>query len=422
MLRTFTLTLLMSSVLTAALAGAAMADTVVRVLRAEPSDPAQKALYETMAAEYETATPGIDVQFEFLDNESFKQKLPTMLQSDGRPDIFYSWGGGVLQEQAKAGFLTDLGAQFAGDWAAEYSAAGVNAFTVDGKVHGVAINASDVMFWVNRPLAEQAGIDIDAIKTWDEFLAAVETIKQAGLTPIVVGGQDKWPLHFYFGYLAVRLAGQQGFAEAMAGEGDGFAAEPFVEAARQFKRLIDLEPFQPGFMATGYGAATGLFGDGKAVFHLMGDWDYGAQRAQSVDGTGLSDDELAVLRFPMVEGGAGNPTDTFGGINGWAVAAGASPEALTFLRWLNSPDNQAKEAAAGYYIPVALGADAAVVNPFFQKMAANLAGSSFHQIFLDQALGADVGATFNDASADLAGGSITPEEAAQMVQEAWEFQ
>jgi hypothetical protein len=33
-----------------------------------------------------------------------------------------------------------------------------------------------------------------------------------------------------------------------------------------------------------------------------------------------------------------------------------------------------------------------------------------------------VGATFNDASADLASGAIGPEEAIEMIQEAWAMQ
>lgn len=130
-----------------------------------------------------------------------------MLQSDQRPDIFQRWGGGVLEEQARAGFLEDITDEIAGDWAAEYPPAGVSAFTVDGVVVGVPIIASDVSFRVNRDLAAQAGIDRAAIQTWDQFLAAVESAKAAGLTPIIVGGKDKWLLQFYLAYLAVRVAG-----------------------------------------------------------------------------------------------------------------------------------------------------------------------------------------------------------------------
>ena len=36
-----------------------------------------------------------------------------MLQSDDRPALFYSWSGGVMQAQDKAGFLKDITADVA---------------------------------------------------------------------------------------------------------------------------------------------------------------------------------------------------------------------------------------------------------------------------------------------------------------------
>jgi raffinose/stachyose/melibiose transport system substrate-binding protein len=408
----------LAALMAASLATPGFAEVTVNVLRAETSD-AEKALNEGMATAFESAHPGVDVKFEYLANEAYKQKLPTLLQSDARPDIFYSWGGGVLAEQAAAGFLADITPQMTGDWAASLSPAGVSAFTVDGVVHGAPTNASDVVFWTNKKRAAQAGIDPTAIHTWAEFLDAVKKAQAAGVTPIVVGGKDKWPLHFYYAYLAVREAGSAGFAQALAGEGDGFAAPAFVKAGQDFKTLVDLGAFQPGFMDTTFEQASGMFGDGKAVFHLMGDWDYDTSKSGSASGKGIDDADLAIVRFPAVDGGAGAGTDTFGGINGWAVARGASPEAVDFLKFMTSKDNQAAAAAQGLFIPVAVGAEAGLKNPFFAQIAASLAASTYHQVFLDQALGADVGATFNDLSADLAQGNKTPEEAAAALQEAW---
>ncbi len=58
---------------------------------------------EEAVKEYEAANPGITVELPFLENEAFKAKLTTLLQSDEAPDIFHSWGGGVFYEQAKCG-------------------------------------------------------------------------------------------------------------------------------------------------------------------------------------------------------------------------------------------------------------------------------------------------------------------------------
>jgi raffinose/stachyose/melibiose transport system substrate-binding protein len=83
---------------------------------------------------------------------------------------------------------------------------------------------------------------------------------------------------------------------------------------------------------------------------------------------------------------------------------------------------QREAAKAGIFIPIVKGTDDAIDNPFFQQVARDLTQSSYHQIFLDQYLGASVGATVNDISADLAQEVITPEEAAAQIQEAWDFQ
>ncbi|MEZ4607151.1 MAG: hypothetical protein R2865_10245 [Deinococcales bacterium] len=86
------------------------------------------------------------------------------------------------------------------------------------------------------------------------------------ITPIVAGGLDKWPLHFYWSYLAMREAGHQGFIDAQSGEGDGFAAEAFVKAGEDFKELIDMQPFQEGFMTMGYMDASGFLAMGVQFF------------------------------------------------------------------------------------------------------------------------------------------------------------
>src|ERR1017187_1938126 len=88
-------------------ASSALAETNVTILHVNEV-AAAKTLWDKIAADYNAAHPGVKVQFKYLENEAFKAKLPTMLQSDERPDLFYSWGGGVMQAQDKAGLLKDI--------------------------------------------------------------------------------------------------------------------------------------------------------------------------------------------------------------------------------------------------------------------------------------------------------------------------
>lgn len=64
---------------------AAAADTTVQVLRVEVSD-AEKQYYDEVVAEYEAQHPEVNVEFDYIANEAYKTRLPTLLQSEQRPD------------------------------------------------------------------------------------------------------------------------------------------------------------------------------------------------------------------------------------------------------------------------------------------------------------------------------------------------
>ena len=399
------------------LAQGVRADTV-KMLSIEPNVQAGKDFYVNAKKEFEAKNPGTTIQLEFLDDASYKSKLPTLLQSNARPDIFFTWTGGVFQEQAKAGVLKDISAEVNAGWKDTFSPGGIAAMNYKGKYYGAPMYAASVVLWCNKKLLAQAKVDPAAIHSWDDFLEAVKQVKAAGITPIVVGGKDKWPLAFYYGFLATRIAGGQGIANADAGNNGGFNSPEFVRVGAEFKRLVDLKPFQPGFMDTNNNKAAGLFGDGKGAFHLMGNWLYGSQQKNSTSGKGLSDDEIGFISFPMVKDGKGKPTDTFGGINGWLVTKDASPSSVKWLKHLLSKENQVEGGRLGLWLPIVKGAGSGVQIPIVRQVVAQFDQSEHHQLYLDQALGASVGATLNDVTAEIATGELSPQEAAKRVEEA----
>jgi raffinose/stachyose/melibiose transport system substrate-binding protein len=152
--------------------------------------------------------------------------------------------------------------------------------------------------------------------------------------------------------------------------------------------------------------------------HLMGDWDYQVAKDNSASKTGIPDDKLGILPFPTIEGGAGDPTDTLGGLGGILFTKNASDEAVKFAEYLNSKKVQARFAEGDFYIPIAKGAADGMTNPFKVQIAKNIGGAHWHANFFDQALGPDVGGVVNDISAELAANAITAEDAAQQVKDA----
>ncbi|GAL31035.1 multiple sugar ABC transporter substrate-binding protein [Vibrio variabilis] len=87
-------------------------------------------IWEEIAKDFEAKNPDIKVNLEFLENEAFKAKLPTLLQSQQKPDLFYSWGGGNFQVRAESGLLEDMEG-YSATLNQELSAAGMNAFKID---------------------------------------------------------------------------------------------------------------------------------------------------------------------------------------------------------------------------------------------------------------------------------------------------
>ncbi len=398
-------------------AGAAMAQTTVKWLHLEVN-PAQIKIWEEVARDFEAKNPGTKIEMQFLENEAYKAKLPTLLQSNDRPHIIYSWAGGVLKAQVEAGVLQDITSQI-GDVKDTISPAALAAFTRDGKTYGLPFAQSQVGFIYNKDLMAKGGVDGAAIKTWDDLLAAVRKLKAAGVTPITVGGGDKWPLHFYWTYLAVRQGGKAAFDAALQGKDGGFEGETYQKAGEYMKQLVDLQPFQNGFLGFKNPQSTGYFGDGKAAMSLVISTVYHQQKALAADKVGIPDDKLGFFDFPTVPGGKGAASDTLGGINGWLITKGAPKAAVDFVKHFVSKDVQARLAGANFLIPVVKGADAGIGNAFMRNVAQNLARSGYHQNFYDQDLGPSVGRVVNDATAELAGGSMTPRQVAKAVQDAW---
>ena len=409
--------LLGSAVGLACLAGTAWADTTLKWLHIEVN-PNQVKIWEEVAREFEAKNPGVKIEMQFLENEAYKAKAPTLLQSKDRPHIIYSWAGGVLKAQVEAGVLEDITAQVT-PYKDQLSAAAVKAFTVDGKVYGLPHTVSQVGFMYNKELFAKAGVDGAKIATWDELLDAVKKLKAANLTPIVVGGADKWPLHFYWTHLAVRLGGKAGFDAAIKGENGGFEGDIFQKSGEHFKQLVDLQPFQQGFLGYKNPQAVGAFGDGKGAMILAISSFYHTQRALSADKAGLSDDKIGWFNFPVVPGGKGEASDTLGGVNGWLVTKGAPKEAAEFVKFFISDAVQKRLAQGNFLIPTFKGAEAGLGSPFMRNIAQNIAASKYHQNFYDQDLGPSVGRVVNDATAELAGGTMTPKQAAKSIQDAF---
>lgn len=387
--------------------------------------PELPALAESLAQEYMDMHPNVTIEITHLENEAFKERLATVMQSGDPPDLFQSWGGGILWNFAEAGLLRDITPELTAndsEWQNSFATqAALNLFSYDGGYYGVPWTFGAVGFWYNTRLFAEAGIEAPPT-TWSEFLTVVQQLKDAGITPIALGEKDKWPGHFWWVYLAIREGGQAAFEAAYNREGT-FADAPFVAAGERLQELIALDPFQDSFLAEGYGQQAGHVGNGEAAMELMGQWAPGVQIGNSTSGEGLPEGELGWFPFPVVEGGAGGPADVLGGGDGIAVGANASDEAVDFLRYVTSAESQERFVALNTgVVPTAVEAQDAVTDPLLQAVMAARNDAGYYQLYYDQFLPPAVAQAVLDAVEGLFAGTLTPEEAAQMIEDAASFE
>jgi raffinose/stachyose/melibiose transport system substrate-binding protein len=369
-----------------------------------------KTLFPQLAKEYQQAHPNVTIKHTPLENDAYKAKLTALTASGKLPDLFHTWGGGVLKQQIDAGLVKDLTKDIA-PWSGTIKPLALQSYQFDGKTYGVPYDYGLVGFWYNKALFEKAKIESNPT-TWAQFLDAVRKLKAANITPIALAGKEKWPGHYYWAYLAMRVGGLNALKQAQSA--NDFSGPAFVQAGQHLKELVDLQPFQQGFLGADYPSPTGqaaTMGNAKAAMELMGQW---APSVESDAGKGLGDD-LGFFTFPTVDGGQGTASEAFGGGNGLALRDGAPDAAVDFLKWFSSVEINRRLVESKGYQPVIKGAESAVTDPNLKTVVQTLDKATGFQLFLDQAFPPAVGQQVNDSVAALIAGKSTPEAVTQAI-------
>ncbi|MBO0778238.1 MAG: extracellular solute-binding protein [Ktedonobacteraceae bacterium] len=375
----------------------------------QTGDPG-KATWQNLANQYKKSHPNVKINITILENDAFKSKLATVMQSGNPPDLFQSWGGGVLFQYAKAGLVQDITADLQGQWGDSFNKSALDVYGNDGKYYGVPWDMGAVGIWYNKKLFAKAKIE-QPPTTWAEFLQVVQKLKSAGITPIALGEKEKWPGHFWWVYLAVRLGGKDAFTKAYTRTGS-FADPPFVEAGKHLQELVALDPFSKGYLGLAYTDHSAQMGDSKAAMELMGQWAPSADAGAAADQKGP---ELGFFPFPTVEGGAGNPNDVMGGGNGFAIGKNAPPETVDFLKFLTNAQNQQNMTKDGIVLPTVKTAQSFVTNPNLKSVAQMVSQAAYFQLYYDQYLPPSVAQAVLDSTQGIFAKTLSPDAAAKAI-------
>jgi len=378
-----------------------------------------KAMNQGFADAFMAAHPDVKIEITVLENEAFKSKLTTVMQSGDPPDIFQTWGGGVLAEYARAGLVRDITSYVKGTAWGNSMAPGVwEVYSSDGKVYAAPGDAGCITFWYNKELL--ANVGYKSFPTdWDDFIVMVKKLKAAGVIPIALGGGDKWPAMHMWSYIALRLGGPQLFQDTFSGKNTkGFEDPTFIKAGQMLVDLTALKPFQEGFLGATYNDEAALVGNGQAAMELMGQWAPNVQKDNSSSKAGIGD-KLAAAPFPSIKGGKGLVTEVIGGGGGYAIGENAPDAAIDFVKFLTSKENQITIAQTNGTLVTTKGAEVGIQDPNAKMVKALVDKCTFFQLYLDQFLTPAAGGTVNDSVQAMLAGTATPAQACAKIQAAF---
>lgn len=359
---------------------------------------------------------GITIKHRPIGNEEFFTVIRTGLAGGEPPDLLQFEGYQQTRDFAAAGQLVDLTdwwqankERFALPDAGEYSC------TYEGKVYCMPYTfLTGWQIYYNPNILAENNIEVPT--TFEDFLAAAEKLKQAGITPIALGNKNGWPGEHWWMAFLVQRCGVEGVYKAIRGEGAKFTDACFVQAAADFQNLAKSGYLSAGAASDDYGAAQAVFLSGKAAFFQTGSW-FASGWEQTPPPF-----EVGIMPFPRFKD-TPYTGDVIGAVThvfGVPSQAKNKEAALKVLDWLASDEAGQIWAKNGNSCMVKGTVEAAapqVIKDIWEKVQAAQNSLPWIENELPPGVGEDK--VYNGTVA-LITNSMTPEEFVQSIQDALE--
>ena len=167
---------------------------------------AEQANFEEVLSVFEEATGATVNYTSFGDNAV--TALGTQIAGGNPPDVAVISRPALLQQFATDGDIQPLSEATLAEVQANYSQDWVDLATVDGSTYGVWFKASNKStVWYNADIYDEAGAGVPT--DWEDFIAQLTTVSDAGYAGIAVGADVGWPLTDWFENVYLRTAGPE---------------------------------------------------------------------------------------------------------------------------------------------------------------------------------------------------------------------
>lgn len=200
------------------------------------------------------------------------------------PNIFLTGNADVYRDIRDRGLGQTVGEHFDKIGATEkFPPAVREAIKVDGEVRKIPSGIHiDGMVYYNMKVAEAAGVDPTAWKSFDEMFADMEKVKAAGFNFMAMGG-NTFQAGYLFHALMAGIAGPETYNRFYRVEAGGkpdasvFDEQGLRDAIEAFRRIT--VQADEGWVNRQWNESTNTVISGKTLMHFHGDWMKGQWKA-----------------------------------------------------------------------------------------------------------------------------------------------
>ncbi len=201
-----------------------------------------------------------------------KAVLAKRLQNNNPPDSFQGHAGKELLDYIKADQIEPIDFIYNDNGFRDVMPKTLlDQISYKGHLYSVPVNIHRAnILWYSPSVLKKAGIATPP-KTWDEFIAALDKAKAAGVIPLAVG--EQWTQQHLLETVMIGALGADGWANLWV-KGADWSGAGVTKALDRYKTLLTTYTNSDSATLTWQDAGK-LVVDGKAAFNIMGDWQDG---------------------------------------------------------------------------------------------------------------------------------------------------
>ncbi|GAA4190295.1 extracellular solute-binding protein [Microbacterium oryzae] len=267
--------------------------------------------------------------------------------------------------------------------------------------------------WYNKQIFADNGIEEP--QTWEDLVAAAETLNAAGVQPFSASGEQGWPLTRLISSYLFRDLGPDALQKVADGEASLTDPE-YVAAAQAVADLGAAGYFGQGVGSIDMATSENQFLNGSAAMFYTGSW-YLTQ-LNDPEQNQIGAENVGFMPFPAVEGGAGDRSQLAANV-GLPVTMNANAVNDDTEAWLTcivenygSTALSQENRVSGF----ALNEEVSDVPELTQLVQEKVAETETTVLWFEALFSAEATTTSQRNAAPLVTGSISAEEFMSMVQ------